>query len=207
MLPETSYAQGISCNAHKSMQRVWIRFGDGFKSLYDFNIYLYGPIFDTHKLQKLSDNACTQISLAIEDIMRSEVEIKEEIDRLLYEKENIETDMRNTETKIISMTQTITIKEEEIKRANVDLQSAKRAVNLRKTKRTLLTMTDGIVKTHAADVAVVGGVLTGVIAIASGGIAVPVVATVIYMSMSGVSAVAAGATHRFLKDAKKIFKK
>lgn len=207
MLPNTSYVRGISCKAHTRMQCIWMQFGGGVKSLYDLVICLNEPAFDTHKLQQLSENARHQKRLAKEHIMRVEDEITDEIFRLLIEKQKIETDIRNTESKIISLTQTIKIKEEDIKRANDDLKSAKLVVNLHNIKRLLLMLTDAVFKTHATAVVVLGGVITIVIAVVSGGIAVPVVATVSYMSISAVSVIAAGATHNFLKDAKKDLQK
>ncbi|CAG2194430.1 unnamed protein product [Mytilus edulis] len=196
-LPMTSFAQEIKRNAHARMQCIWIQFVGGIKSLYDFVICLHEPHFDRHKLQNLSDNARKQISIAAQDIANGEVVIKEEIDRLVLKKQKIEREMVDTNSTIISLTQMIRIIEDEIGRANNEIQSVKKGVKLHEEneKKAKSKATVAKICTAAATVSIVT-VLTA-------GTAAPAAATAVSVAVSWVSAVATGVTHCNLNGIRK----
>lgn len=201
--PTSSYAQEISSEAYDRMQCIWIKFVGGVKSLYDFVICLHEPVFNRNKLQTLSDNARKQISLAEKNIRNGEIKIKNEIYRLVEQKQKIGNDMEDTNNQIISLLQTIRIKGDEIKRANNDIQSAERAVDLHEKKKKKAKTKATVAKVFSGAVAVVGGVATVGVTVLTAGLAAPAAATGVFAAVSGVSAIATGVTHSNLNDAKK----
>ncbi|XP_071165985.1 putative leucine-rich repeat-containing protein DDB_G0290503 [Mytilus edulis] len=120
--------------AQNRMQHIWNTFIDGVKILKDIALCLNEPIFDQRRLQKLSKNAEEKLNLAEQDINNSENAITHNINRLVLKRQEYENEMKDLNSKIISLSYKTSIEENEVRRATDQVRIAERQVEEHTTK-------------------------------------------------------------------------
>lgn len=185
---------------YKNMQQTWIKFIGGVKSLHDFAVCLYGPVWNETILQELSENARLQIDRAKKDIDKDRKAIEKAIVCLLEERQSIEKYIDELIAKKNALYDIIKSKEEEIRKATYEIQSAERDIQvyMKKAKKGKTNTIISAVATIA--VGTVGGIVGAVLIFFTAGIAAPLAVTTVTAAVSGASLIATGINQKNLND-------
>lgn len=193
--------------ASKKLQSIWETFSSGVESLNTFANYLNKPLLDGERLQKLSENAQEQLSLAEKDINRCENHIKSEIRDNILRRQKCEIDINEFERKKQLLSESIRITKIEIGKAKEQVSTAEQDVKTHEKKEKQAKTRVKIVAGVSAVLGIAGGVVATGVVIVSGGLAIPVVAAGASLATTGAGAIASGVSVSKFKDAKSDLKK